>query len=141
MKKLFSLLLLAALAMPVSVMAAESAETVAREVAALMPLEEQMADLSQGLAKTLPEAKRPLFSAILKRNIDISVLRQSAETALVKTYTLEELTTMRDNKTQPGTEAMVGKVEQFSKEMQPVIDRMVGKAVEQSKKAGLFPQS
>lgn len=142
MKKLLALLLLATVSFAAN--AAENPDPKAMKETAMavaqeMPLEKQVDDLAEGIAQTLPENKRPLFKSILKKNVDVPALRVAATQALVKTYTFEELTTMKENKTQPGTDAMIGKVEQFTKEMQPTIDTMVNKAVTESRKAGLFP--
>ncbi len=146
MKKIAAILFLAALALSPQVHAQTApaadpkvvAET-AREVAQLMPLEKQMQEMSDAIAETLVPAKRPLFVSILKKNVDIPALRVAAQQALVKTYTLEELRTMKEMYEQPGSETVIAKMDQFSAAMQPTIDAMVNKAVAESRKAGLFP--
>ena len=117
---------------------ADSAE-LARSVAALMPLEEQVDAFAKVVAQTLPAEKQALFISIMKKNVDVPTLRTAAAQALVKTYTVDELNTMKEMYSKPGSKEVIAKMDNFSEAMKPAVEAMVIKGVNEARKAGVVP--
>lgn len=113
----------------------------AKAVANVMPLDQQVNDFTNSMAGTLPADKQAVFKGIMKKNIDIVKLREAAVDALLKTYTERELRLMHNFYAQPESQAIMNKLSTFGTAMQPTVEVMLTKAVAESQKAGIFPSN
>lgn len=114
-------------------------KALAAALAAVMPLDQQVNDFTESMASTLPQDKQAVFKGIMKKNIDIVKLREAAVDALLKTYTEQELRTMYEFYAKPESQAIMRKLSAFGEAMQPTVEVMLTKAVQESQKAGVFP--
>lgn len=118
---------------------AQDAKNLSLQLAAVMPLDQQVNEFTQNIAQNLPDDKRELFRGIMKKNIDIVQLRAAAAEALLKTYTVPEMKLLLDFYSKPETRIIMGKMSEFAAVLAPSVEAMVKKGVEESKKAGVFP--
>lgn len=124
---------------PAVASATQDGKNLAVQLAAVMPLDQQVNEFTTRIAEGLPQEKRDLFQGIMKKNINIVELRSAAADALAKTYTVPEMKLLLDFYSKPETKVIMAKMTDFATALAPSVEVMVKKGVEEAKKAGVFP--
>lgn len=93
------------------------------------PPEEMIAEMSQHMAKTLPEEVRGEFIKLITESLDTTILRTAMINAMVKHFTADELQALADFYTSPIGKSAMKKFGPYMAEVMPKIQKEVTKAV------------
>jgi hypothetical protein len=86
-----------------------------------MPPEEMMADMSNKLAATLPEAQRESFIRMMTKNLDMARVTGAMKEGMVKTFSADELHALADFYSSPVAKSALAKMGNYMAEVMPVL--------------------
>ncbi|MBK1882664.1 DUF2059 domain-containing protein [Luteolibacter pohnpeiensis] len=61
-----------------------------------IPPEEMFLDMTEEMAKNMPESERELFKAVMTKHLDVPALTKTMKNSMVKHFTAEELKALAD---------------------------------------------
>ncbi len=107
---------------------------VAQGYTEIFPVKNDIETAIGNMILQVPAADRPLLQSILQRNVNADSLKTASELALAETFTLDELKAlMAFYKTDAG-KAVKEKMPQFQQKIQPILEAMVRKSLEEFQK-------
>jgi len=96
-----------------------------------VPMSRMMEDSYAQLALQLPPQRRERFLADMRALVKVDRMEQIARTAMVRTFTLDELNAMADFYTSPHGASAMAKFGHYMGEIMPPLMQEIGRAVQE----------
>ena len=92
------------------------------------PPTEMMSDMTEQMAKNLPEEQRDSFKTRLMKHLDIDALTKAIKDAMVKNFTADELKALADFYGSPGGKSAMKKFQTYQADVMPSLQTEIMKA-------------
>ncbi len=103
-----------------------------------VPVREMFADMSDQMAKNIPENQRQVFKDTLTKHLDVPAVEKAIKEAMVRHFTAEEIKALTDFYSSPVGKSAMKKLGAYSADIMPTIQKEVmkasGKAAEEAAK-------
>jgi hypothetical protein len=97
-----------------------------------------LGDITDQMARTVPEDKRELFKQLMTKHVRIDVLRDAMMASMVKNFTTRELNALANFYGSPEGRSAMAKIGSYMADIMPAIQAEMRHAVEESRAAGEF---
>jgi hypothetical protein len=115
---------------------AETRQLAAERYMQVADLAKLMGDITDQMARTLPEDKRDQFKLLMKKHVRIDVLRDVMMASMVKNFTTRELNALANFYGSPEGRSAMAKTGSYMADMVPPMQAEMRRAVEESRAAG-----
>ncbi len=97
-----------------------------------------LGDMTDQMARTVPEDKRDQFKVLMKKHVRVDVLREAMLAAMVKNFTSRELNALANFYGSPEGRSAMTKIGSYMADLMPAIQAEMRHAIDESRAAGEF---
>jgi hypothetical protein len=117
---------------------AETRHLAAERYLQVADLGKLLGDVTDQMARTIPEDKRDQFKVLMKKHVRVDVLRDAMMASMVKNFTTRELNALANFYGSPEGRSAMAKIGSYMADLMPAIQAEMRHAVEESRAAGEF---
>lgn len=92
------------------------------------PPQATFADMMEKISRTMPPDQRAMFVSLMTKQLDFNALTDAMRTAMVKTFTADELSALADFYGSPVGKSAMSKMGDYMAELMPIMSAQMAKA-------------
>src|SRR5262245_16457852 len=105
----------------------------AERYAQVVDPEKMLADVTEQMAKTMPEEQRERYKTLMRKHVRVEVLKEGMLRAMTKNFTTRELNALADFYGSPEGQSAVKKLGAYMADVMPLIQAEMAHALEASR--------